>query len=199
MSQGFFSIATTCHRCHGQGEMITAPCTRCHGEGRVRAHRKISIKIPAGVEDGTRLRLRDEGDAGTRGGGRGDLYVVLQIRSHEIFQREGAHLYCEVPISFVQAALGAEIEVPTLAEGKTTMKVPSGTQSGTLFRLKGKGVVDSGGYGRGDQMVRVIVEIPKNLSNDQKQLLKQFEQMNGKGSYPLMGEFIEKAKRLFKK
>ncbi len=198
MSQGFFSIATTCHRCHGQGEVITTPCARCHGEGRVRAHRKISIKVPAGVEDNTRLRLRGEGEAGTRGGGRGDLYVVLSVRSHEIFQREGDHLYCEVPISFVQAALGAEIEVPTLAEGKATMKVPAGTQSGTLFRLKGKGVVGSGGYGRGDQMVRVIVEIPKNLSNEQRQLLKQFEQMNGKGSYPLMSEFIEKAKKMFK-
>ncbi len=199
MSQGFFSIATTCHRCHGQGEMITTPCSRCHGEGRIRAYRKITLKVPAGVEDNTRLRVRGEGEAGTRGGGRGDLYVILSVHPHEIFQRQGDHLYCEVPISFVHASLGAEIEIPTLAEGKATMKIPAGTQGGTLFRLRGKGVVGSGGYGRGDQMVRVIVEIPKNLSNEQKQLLKQFEQMNGKGSYPLMSEFIEKAKRLFKR
>lgn len=198
ISQGFFSIAATCQRCRGQGEVITSPCKRCHGEGRVRDQRKITVTIPAGIEDGSRLRVRGEGEAGLRGGGRGDLYVAVNVRSHEIFQRQGENLYCEIPINFVQAALGTEVEIPTL-EGRVSMKVPAGTQSGTTFRLKGKGVVQPGGSYRGDQMVKVIVEIPKNLSSEQKQILRKFEELNGRGSYPLMNEFIEKAKRLFKK
>ena len=198
VSQGFLSIATTCQRCRGEGEWVSAPCTKCRGEGRVRANRRISVKIPAGIEDGARLRIRGEGEAGIGGGGRGDLYVVIHVRPHEIFERQGSDLFCEVPISFVQAILGTEIEIPVL-DGKVSMKIPPGTQGGTVFRLRGKGVVQAGGNYRGDQMVKVIVEIPKNLLSEQKQLLNQFEELGGRDTYPLRSGFIEKAKRFFKR
>ena len=198
VSQGFFSIATTCHRCHGEGETISTPCPKCRGEGRARVHRRISIKIPAGIEDGSRLRVRGEGEGGLRGGGRGDLYVGVRVRPHEIFQRQGNDIVCEVPISFAQAAIGAEIEVPSL-EGKVSMKIPSGTQSGSLFRLKGKGIASVDGYGRGDQLVKIKVEVPTRLTSEQRQLLKRFEELSEGGSYPVMSEFLEKVKRLFKR
>ncbi len=196
--QGFFSIATTCERCHGQGSIITNPCVKCRGEGRVRAERRITVHVPPGIEDGTKLRLTGEGEAGGHGGGRGDLYVGVRVRPHEIFKRVENDVTCEVPISFVQAALGAEVQVPTL-NGEVTLRIPAGTQAGQIFRLRGKGVLDLRGRNPGDQLITVMIEIPKNLTSEQKQLLKQFETFIERGSYPLMSEFIEKVKRAFKR
>ena len=168
----------TCDRCRGKGKIIEKPCATCHGNGQVRRTRNIDVKIPAGVDNGTRLRVSGEGESGLRGGPRGDLYVYIHVRTHRDFTRHGNDIICEVPISFVQAALGDEIEVPTL-EGKVSLKVPEGTQGGTVFRLRGRGVPDVSGYGRGDQHVKVNVVTPVKLDERQKELLREFAEAGG--------------------
>jgi len=175
MQQGFFSVQQTCPRCHGTGKMITDPCGKCHGQGRVKETKTLSVKVPAGVDTGDRIRLSGEGEAGEFGGPPGDLYVETHVREHAIFHREDSNLYCEMPISFVTAALGGELEVPTL-EGKVKLKVPAETQSGKMFRLRGKGVKPVRGGQVGDLMCRIVIETPVNLSSQQKEMLAQFEQ-----------------------
>ena len=196
-SRGIFSIAQTCPQCQGAGRIIDKPCKTCRGNGRRERTSKIKLRIPAGVDSGSRLRSAGNGEAGWRGGPSGDLYVILHVKAHEIFQRDGDDLLCEVPVSFVQAALGAEIDVPTL-DGKMSVRVPPGTQPGTMFRLKGKGVKNIQGYGHGDLHVRVTVEVPSQLTSAQKVKLEEFAALcNGKES-PLSQGFFEKAKKLFK-
>jgi len=196
-SRGIFSIAQTCPHCQGAGRIIDRPCKTCRGQGRRDRTSKITLRIPAGVDTGSRLRSAGNGEAGWRGGPPGDLYVIIHVRAHEIFQRDADDLLCEVPVSFVQAALGAEIDVPTL-DGKTSVKIPPGTQPGTMFRLKGKGIKNIQGYGYGDLHVRVTVEVPTQLTAAQKAKLEEFAQLcNGKES-PISQSFFEKAKKLFK-
>lgn len=173
MQQGFFSVQQTCPSCHGRGTTISNPCTGCHGQGRVEETKTLSVKVPPGVDTGDRIRLSGEGEAGAEGGPSGDLYVQVNVKAHEIFQRDGRDLYCEVPIDFVQATLGGEIEVPTL-NGRVKLKVPAETQTGKLFRLRGKGVTPVRGGGTGDLMCRVVLETPVNLTAKQKDLLEQF-------------------------
>jgi molecular chaperone DnaJ len=195
-SRGIFSIAQTCPACEGAGRVIEKPCRTCRCAGRHEKSSKIHLRIPAGVDTGARLRSSGNGDAGLRGGPNGDLYVVLRLKQHEIFQRDGDDLVCEVPIGFVQAALGADVEVPTL-EGRATVKIPAGTQPGTIFRLKGKGIKNIQGYGHGDLHVRVSVEVPTRLDGDQRRKLEEFSALcNGKES-PIRQGFFEKAKRFF--
>src|SRR5215471_6416867 len=195
-SRGIFSIAQTCPQCQGAGQVLEKPCKTCRGSGRRERTSKIKLRIPAGVDTGSRLRSAGNGEAGFRGGPPGDLYVVIHVRPHEIFQRDGDDLFCEVPFSFVQATLGAEIEVPTL-DGHASIKVPPGTQPGTMFRLRGKGVKNIQGYGSGDLHVRVTVEVPTHLSAAQKAKLQEFAELcNGQES-PISQGFFEKAKRLF--
>lgn len=196
-SSGFFSIVTTCESCRGEGELIATPCGKCDGIGREKASRKIKVRIPAGSVNGLRLRVQGEGEAGLKGGGQGNLYVVIKVKSHEIFIRDDDDLLCTVPIAFSQAVFGAEIEVPTL-EGKVIMKVPAGTQSGKVFRLRNKGVPHLGDYGRGDQLVKVFVEVPTKLTKDQKRLLKQFAEACGEDTNPMAQFFMQKIKRMFK-
>lgn len=168
----------SCDRCRGTGKMIEKPCPTCRGTGQIRKTRGIKVKVPPGVDNGSRLRVAGEGEAGTRGGPRGDLYVYIHVQSHKVFKREGDDLICEMPISFVQAALGDEVEVPTL-EGGAKLKIPEGTQSGTVFRMKGKGVPNVSGHGRGDQHVVVKLVTPTKLSEKQKTLLKDFARLLG--------------------
>jgi molecular chaperone DnaJ len=195
-SRGIFSIAQTCPQCQGAGRVLEKPCRTCRGEGRREHSSKIKLRIPAGVDTGSRLRSSTNGEAGFRGGPPGDLYVVLHVKPHPIFQREGDDLLCEVPVSFVQASLGAEIEVPAL-DGKAPIKIPAGTQPGTMFRLKGKGIKNVQGYGRGDLHIRINVEVPTHLSSAQKAKLQEFADLcNGKESPVTLG-FLEKAKNLF--
>jgi len=195
-SRGIFSIAQTCPHCQGAGRVLEKPCRACRGEGRRDRASKIKLRIPAGVDTGSRLRSVGNGEAGFRGGPAGDLYVVLHVQAHAIFQRDGDDLLCEVPVSFVQAALGAEIEVPAL-DGGTTIKIPPGTQPGTMFRLKSKGIKNVQGYGRGDLHVRINVEVPSHLSAAQTAKLQEFAELcNGKES-PMSQGFFEKAKNLF--
>jgi len=196
-SRGIFSIAQTCPACDGAGRVIEKPCRACRGSGRHEKMSKINLRIPPGVDTGARLRSSGNGEAGLRGGPPGDLYVVLRLKPHEIFNRDGDDLLCEVPVGFVQATLGSEVEVPTL-EGSATVKVPPGTQPGTIFRLKGKGVRSLQGYGHGDLHVRISVEVPTRLNSEQRQKLEEFAALcNGKES-PLAQGFFEKAKKFFK-
>ena len=197
MSRGIFSIAQTCPRCSGQGQMIENPCRPCEGTGRAERTGKVKLRIPAGVDTATRLRSTGEGEAGLRGGPAGDLYVVLHVREHDVFERDGDDLHCEVPISFVQAALGAEIEVPTLS-GKSHIKVPPGTQGATTFRLKGKGVHNVHGHGSGDLHVRVVVEVPSKLNAEQKAKLQEFALLCDESVNPLARGFLERAKNFFR-
>jgi molecular chaperone DnaJ len=195
--QGFFSVSRTCNQCQGQGTIIKEPCPNCAGAGRVRNMHTLSVKIPPGVDNGSRLKLRGEGEsAPATGGAPGDLYVVIQVESHPIFVRDQLDIVCDVPISFVQAALGAEIDVPTL-DGKVKMKIPPGTQSGKLFRMKGKGIKDVHGGQQGDQHVRVTVETPTRLTARQKDLLKEFAALGGEEVNPLSKGFFDKMKELF--
>ncbi|MDO3383795.1 molecular chaperone DnaJ [Gilvimarinus algae] len=173
MQQGFFSVQQTCPSCHGRGTIISDPCGSCHGQGRVEETKTLSVKVPPGVDTGDRIRLSGEGEAGMEGGPAGDLYVQINVKEHKIFTRDGRDLYCEVPIDFVQASLGGEIEVPTL-DGRVKLKVPAETQTGKLFRLRGKGVTPVRGGAAGDLLCRVVLETPVNLTNKQKDLLKQF-------------------------
>ncbi len=175
VSQGFFSLQQTCPRCRGQGQVITDPCKPCGGAGRVRREKTLSVKIPAGVDSGDRIRLSGEGEAGPNGGPAGDLYVQIEVIDHPIFVREGKHLYCEVPISIADAALGGEIEVPTL-EGRVNLKIPSETQTGKVFRLRGKGVTQVRSAGIGDLLCKVVLETPVSLTDKQKALLKEFKE-----------------------
>jgi molecular chaperone DnaJ len=196
-SRGIFSIAQTCPQCQGAGRVIEKPCRSCNGSGRKDRTSKIKLRIPAGVDAGSRLRSSGNGESGLRGGPAGDLYVVLHVKAHEIFQRDGDDLLCEVPVSFVQAALGAEIQVPTLAE-KATIKVPAGTQPGTLFRLRGKGVKNLQGYGHGDLHVRINVEVPTHLTGHQRTKLQEFAEACDESVNPISKSFFEKAKNLFR-
>ena len=195
-ARGIFSIAQTCPRCKGAGKIVEKPCRSCSGEGRREKNSKVRLRIPAGVDTGARLRSSGNGEGGLRGGPPGDLYVVLHVKEHEIFQRDGDDLICEVPIQFVDAALGAEIEVPTLTE-PAQIRIPTGTQNGTVFRLKGRGVKNVQGYGHGDLHVRVTVEVPTKLNTEQKAKLKEFADLCDPSVNPLRESFFEKAKKLF--
>ena len=194
--QGFFTIAKTCGQCNGQGTVIKDPCRSCGGSGVMQKSQSLSLKIPAGVDAGSRLKLRGEGESGRNGGPAGDLYVVLDVRNHPLFSRQGGDIICEVPISFPQAALGAEIDVPTL-EGKLKVKIAAGTQSGAVVRLKGKGVPDLRGSGRGDELVRVLVETPRKLTSRQRELLEEFARSSGEEVNPLSKGFFDKVKEMF--
>ena len=174
MQQGFFSVQQTCPRCYGSGKMIANPCPKCRGHGRVEERKTLSVKVPPGVDQGDRIRLAGEGEVGERGGPAGDLYVQIAVREHPIFERDGQNLYCEVPIGFTEAALGGELEVPTL-EGRVKLKIPAETQTGKLFRLRGKGVAPVRGGAKGDLLCRVTLETPVNLSRKQKELLEEFQ------------------------
>lgn len=199
MQQGFFSVAQTCPTCRGRGKTIKDPCTNCHGQGRVEKAKTLEVKIPAGVDSGDRIRLSGEGEAGMNGGPSGDLYVQVAVRPHKIFERDGADLFCEVPISFTDAALGGELEVPTL-DGRVKLKIPEGTQTGKVFRLRGKGVAPVRGGGQGDLLCRIAIETPVNLSKRQKELLREFQQevegADGKHS-PRKSSWFESVMNLF--
>ncbi|MCL4158910.1 UNVERIFIED_CONTAM: hypothetical protein GTU68_028426 [Idotea baltica] len=201
MQQGFFSVQQTCPKCHGTGKTIAKSdeCTSCHGDGRTKQHKTLSVKIPAGVDEGDRIRLSGEGEAGVNGGPTGDLYVVIHLKQHEIFERDGGSLHCEMPVSFTTAALGGEIEVPTLG-GSAKMKVPAETQTGAVFRLRGKGIKPLRSNEQGDLMVHVVVETPVKLTEKQKDLLKEFESSTqadaGKHS-PRNKSWLDKAKAFF--
>jgi molecular chaperone DnaJ len=196
-SRGFFQVSQTCPRCRGVGQIIEKPCRACEGEGRAENTSRIKLKIPAGIADGSRLRSSGNGEAGIRGGAPGDLYVVIHIKEHPIFQREDDNLYCEVPISFSLAALGGEIPVPTL-EGKANLKVPAGTQSGQVFKLRGKGVVNVNARDRGDLFARLLVEVPTRLNNEQRQKLEEFASLCGEDNTPLHKSFFERAREFFR-
>lgn len=199
MQQGFFSVQQTCPKCHGTGKMVKEPCPTCHGGGRVKQNKTLNVKIPAGVDEGDRIRLSGEGEAGVNGGPTGDLYVVVHLKEHPIFQREGANLHCEMPISFSTAALGGEIEVPTL-DGAAKMKIPAETQTGSVFRLRGKGIKPLRSSEHGDLMVHVVVETPVRLTEKQKELLREFESSTqadaGKHS-PKNKSWVDKARDFF--
>jgi molecular chaperone DnaJ len=197
MSRGIFSIQQTCPKCEGTGKFIEKPCRKCHGAGRVKRPSKITLRVPAGVDTGARLRSTGNGEGGLRGGSSGDLFFVLHVREHEVFDREEDDLMCEVPISFTQAALGAEIMVPTL-EGAAQIKVPAGTQAGTVFRLRGKGVRNVHGHGHGDLHVRVAVEVPTKLNAAQRAMLQEFADLCGQENHPSAKSFFDKAKSFFK-
>jgi molecular chaperone DnaJ len=199
LSQGFFSIQQTCPTCHGTGKMVTDPCAACRGAGRIKKHKTLAVKIPAGVDEGDRIRLSGEGEAGVNGGPAGDLYVVIHLKAHSVFQRDGDDLHCEMPISFTQAALGGEIEIPTL-EGSAKIKVPPETQSGQVFRLRAKGIKGVRSSYPGDLMCEVVVETPVRLTERQKDLLRELEEINrkdGNRHNPRAKSFMEKVREFF--
>jgi len=194
--QGFFSIARTCPSCHGAGSVINDPCANCRGEGRVIQQKTIDAKIPAGVEDGTRIRFSGVGEAGVHGGPPGDLYLVLRVKQHAFFDRQGNDLYCVVPISFTQAAIGTEIQVPTL-EGEQTLKIPEGTQSGTVLKLRGKGVPVLNGHGKGNLFVEVRVQTPTKLTKRQRELLQELQGITQVENKPQRTSILDKMKDIF--
>lgn len=199
MQQGFFSVQQTCPNCRGRGTVISDPCRECRGQGRLEERKSLSVKVPAGVDTGDRIRLSGEGEAGPSGGPNGDLYVQVSVRDHPLFERDGKHLYCEVPISFVDAALGGELEVPTL-DGRVKLKIPAETQTGKLFRLRGKGVVPVRGGSAGDLMCRVVVETPVHLNRRQKDLLEELrDSMDERSSKhsPRKESWFEGVKKFF--
>ncbi len=198
MQQGFFAIQQPCHTCRGRGTIISDPCHKCHGQGRVQDQKTLSVHIPPGVDNGDRIRLAGEGEAGMHGGAAGDLYVQVQVREHEIFTRDGTNLYCEVPVSFTLAALGGELDVPTL-NGRVKLKIPPETQTARVLRVKGKGVKTVRGAGPGDLLCRVIVETPINLSKKQKELLQELEaSMNTEGKHnPHASSWFKRVKHFF--
>lgn len=198
-SQGFFTIERTCSQCHGRGEVIADPCKDCSGSGRITRDRILSVNIPAGVEDGTRIRLAGEGEAGLRGGPSGDLYIFLSIAPHDIFSRDGADIFCQVPISMITAALGGQIEVPSVDGERSRMKIPEGTETAKQFRLKGKGMPVLRSKAMGDMYVQVEVETPKNLSRRQKELLKDFEKASNDETNPQSTGFLNRVKDFFDK
>jgi molecular chaperone DnaJ len=195
-SRGFFQVSQTCPRCRGAGQIIEKPCRQCHGEGRVEKLSRIKLKIPAGISEGARLRSSRNGEAGIRGGSQGDLYVVIHIKEHKIFQRDDDNLYCEVPIPFSIAALGGQVDVPTL-EGKAHLKVPPGTQSGQMFKVRGKGIINVNGRDRGDLLARLIVEVPSRLNAEQRRKLDEFAALCGEENTPMRKSFFERAKEFF--
>jgi molecular chaperone DnaJ len=199
MQQGFFSVQQACPRCHGTGKMITSPCKPCNGQGRIKEHKTLSVKIPPGVDTDDRIRLTGEGEPGANGGPKGDLYVVVQLKPHAVFQRDHNDLHCEMPISFTTAALGGEIEIPTL-DGKASIKIPAETQSGKQFRLRGKGIKGVRSATFGDLHCHVIVETPVNLTDKQKELLREFEAINDKDNErhnPRAKSWMNKVKDFF--
>ncbi|OWA36652.1 molecular chaperone DnaJ [Saccharibacillus sp. O16] len=187
----------TCSNCAGSGKIIKEKCSTCSGSGSVKKQRKVHIRIPAGVDDGAQLRMTGEGDGGLRGGPAGDLYIVIRVKADEFFDREGDDIYCEVPLTFTQAALGDEIEIPTLTE-KVKLKIPAGTQTGTYFRLRGKGVPRLRGTGQGDQHVKVVVVTPSKLTDEQKELLRQFSGLSGEQTHEQEQSFFDRMKRAFR-
>jgi molecular chaperone DnaJ len=193
-AQGFFTLERTCPNCQGRGQVIESPCAACGGSGRVTRERTLSVNIPPGVEDGTRIRLAGEGEAGVRGGPAGDLYIFLSIAGHAFFQRDGADLHCRVPISMVTAAIGGEFEVPTIDGGKTRVKIPEGTQSGQRFRLPSKGMPVLRARQSGDMYVQVMVETPQNLTKKQRELLAEFERLSSPQTHPESTGFFGKVK-----
>ncbi len=194
--QGFFSVSRTCHQCRGAGRIITNPCKSCRGQGRIEKEQQLEIKIPAGVDTGARLRLAGEGEAGANSGPAGDLYVVIHVKEHELFERQGNNLYVTVPVTFTQAALGAEIKVVTL-DGEDMLTIPEGTQTGTIFRLKGKGIVSLQGHGRGDLFVVTSVVTPSRLTREQKRLLEEFAAIEDKLNQGTTRRFGSKVKDIF--
>jgi len=200
MQQGFFSIQHTCPKCHGSGKFISSPCVTCSGSGRVRQHKTLSVKIPAGVDEGDRIRLSGEGEAGVNGGPPGDLYVVIHLTQHSVFQRDHNDLHCEMPISFTTAALGGEIEIPTL-DGHAKIRVPAETQSGKVFRLRGKGIKGVRGNAPGDLLCHVMVETPVKLTARQRELLQELEesmnQEDGSRHSPRAKSWMDKVREFF--
>ncbi len=196
-TQAFFTFSQTCPQCRGTGEVIEAACGQCHGRGKIKKASKISLKVPSGVDTGTSIRVRGRGEAGELGGPSGDLYVTIRLKPHKIFEQEGSDLYCEVPLSFATAALGGEIKVPTL-EGKVTMKIPSGTQTDKVFRLKGKGVPSLHGHSKGDEYVKVIIQVPTRLNEKQREILKEFAQAGGEKLSVSKKSILDKIKDTFK-
>ena len=196
-SQGFFTIERTCPSCHGRGEIIQDPCPSCSGSGRITKERKLAVNIPPGVEDGTRIRLAGEGEAGLRGGPAGDLYIFLSIKPHEFFQRDGADIFCKVPIAMTTAALGGQIDVPTVEGSITRVKVPEGTETGKQFRLRGKGMPVLRSKVTGDMYIQVDVETPKNLTRRQRELLEEFEKESHKETSPHSAGFFARMKEFF--
>jgi molecular chaperone DnaJ len=194
---GFFHIERTCPSCHGRGEVVSDPCSKCSGAGRVSETRTLSVNIPAGIEDGTRIRLAGEGEAGLRGGPPGDLYIFLSIKPHTFFQRDGADIFCRVPVSFTTAALGGQFEVPTLDGGRSRVKVPEGTQSGRQVHLKGKGMPVLRSRQTGDMYVQIMVETPQNLSRRQRDLLEEFERVSNEENNPESSGFFSRVKDFF--
>jgi molecular chaperone DnaJ len=193
---GIFIQQSTCPECRGAGEIISNPCSQCHGEGRVQRDSRIKLRIPAGVDTGTRLRSSGNGDAGVRGGTSGDLYVFLHVRDHDVFDRDDSDLHCEVPLPFSTAALGGELKVPTL-DGQSSIKIPAGTQGGTVFRIRDKGMPSLSGGRRGDLHVRVQVEVPTKLSGEQQEKLREFSASIGEHNSPMQESFFQKARRFF--
>jgi molecular chaperone DnaJ len=198
VQQGFFAISRTCPKCQGRGTMVESPCSSCRGGGRVRVNRTLSVRIPAGVDNGMRIRLEGEGEPGEQGGPRGDLYLLVNVRQHELLERDGPNLILTLPIPFPLAVTGGEIDVPGL-DGSGKLKIPAGTQSGQVFRLKGRGLPGMRSRSRGDMMVRIFVEVPTRLSGKQKELLREFEKDSSEGDYEETRKFAEKAKRMEKK
>jgi molecular chaperone DnaJ len=196
-SQGFFTIERICPSCQGRGEIIEDPCSACHGAGRVTKERTLQVSIPAGVEDGTRIRLAGEGEAGQRGGPTGDLYIFLSIKPHEFFQRDGADVFCRVPIAMTTASLGGSIDVPLLDNSRVAVSVPAGTETGKQFRIKGKGMPVLRSNVRGDMYIQVEVETPKNLTKRQRELLQEFEKESHKGTSPESSGFFSRIRELF--
>ena len=196
IQQGFFSIRRTCSRCGGSGQVVKDPCGKCAGTGFVRESRTLKVKVPPGVDTGTRLKLRGEGEAGPGGGSAGDLYVALSVREHPFFVREGPDLFCEVPITFPQAAMGAKIEVPTLS-GKKDLSIPAGTASGHEFVLRGEGVASLSSGRRGNLVIRVLIEVPRKLSKRQKELLEEYQKLSEASPGPITTGFFEKVKEIF--
>lgn len=199
VTQGFFSIQQTCPKCHGTGKIIPEPCITCHGAGRVKKHKTLSVNIPSGINEGDRIRLAGEGEPGVNGGPPGDLYVQMQIQAHQVFTRDNDDLHCEMPVSFATAALGGELEIPTL-EGSAKIKVPAETQSGKIFRLRGKGIRGVRSHAQGDLFCHVVVETPVNLTERQRELLKEFEAINLKDAErhsPRAQSWMQKVKAFF--
>lgn len=199
VQQGFFSIQQTCPKCHGTGKFIADPCGSCHGAGRIKKHKTLSVKIPAGVDEGDRIRLSGEGEPGVNGGPPGDLYVQMQVKPHAVFQRESNDLHCEMPVSFATAALGSEIDIPTL-DGQAKIRIPAETQSGKIFRLRGKGIKGVRSHTHGDLMCHVVVETPVHLTERQKELLREFEAISLKDSdrhSPRAKSWMDKVKDFF--
>lgn len=194
--QGFFTIAQPCPKCHGTGQMIKDVCESCNGRGRNKKREKLSVKVPAGIDEGQRLKLSGQGDSGMHGGPAGDLYVLIHLNEHEFFKRDEFDVHCEVPISFSQAALGTEIEVPTLG-GRVSVKVPEGTQSGQKMKLRNKGITKLGGYGFGDQIITIHVETPTKLSKEQREIFARLSELEQSSTNPMTKGFFEKVKELF--